>query len=233
MRNFKKLLSLILMLCVVLAALTACGGDADTAGTTAASGEKTTHTVNVKTAGGMPMEGVEVYVYADDTLADLKQYGETGANGTLTLEMETSEQYAITVSGAPKGYAVDASYGFAGTTADITLTSFVVADESLPGATLGLGGVMYDFSVTTPEGETVKLSDIHPHAGGHLRPDHYLHGSVPGLFDCLNKTAVDHSTAVFTIFTFLTFSNRCSIMKKNDQGEGRLWQRKGPMWPSI
>ena len=46
------------------------------------------------------------------------------------------------------------------TAANITLTSSLIAGESLSGATLGLGDVMCDFEVTTPAGETINLGYI-------------------------------------------------------------------------
>jgi len=159
MNTFKKMLSMVMAIAMVLS-LAACGGNEAAPETEAGSVETGTYNVSVKTAGGMAMPGVDVYVYADDTLADLKQYGETNADGIATFNMEKSDDYAIVVSGAPKGYAVDASYAFSGNSANITLTSSVIKGENLAGATLGLGDVMYDFSVVTPEGETVTLSEM-------------------------------------------------------------------------
>ena len=43
--------------------------------------KKTSYTVSVKTAGGMPIEGATVIVYADNTLDDLEGYASTDANG--------------------------------------------------------------------------------------------------------------------------------------------------------
>lgn len=160
MKNFKKMLSLILAFAMVLT-MAACGGNEAAPETeAAASSESASYSVSVKTAGGMPMAGVDLYIYADETLADLKQYGETNDEGVATFSMEQSDSYAIVVSGAPKGYAVDASYKFSGNSASITLTSSVIKGENVAGATLGLGDIMYDFSVVTPAGETVTLSQM-------------------------------------------------------------------------
>lgn len=165
MKHTKRLLSLILAFALIVsmaAMLSACqesgGGEDETSDGVVAGGN--TYVVKVKTIGGMALEGIAVYVYADDSLKDLKQFKETDANGQVTFELEKSKKYAITLSGAPKGYAVEKSYAFKDNVADITLTSSLIAGESLSGATLGLGDVMYDFSVTTPKGETVKLSDM-------------------------------------------------------------------------
>ncbi len=161
MKNLKKLLSVLLIIAMVLS-MGACknGGNTDsTDGTADADGN--TYTVNVKTAGGMAMEGLDIYIYADDSLTDLEQAGKTDANGSVSFNMNKSSYYAVTVSGAPKGYKVEASYAFSGNTADITLTSSVITDEQLGNASsLKLGDVMYDFSYTMPDGTTKKLSEI-------------------------------------------------------------------------
>ena len=159
MNAMKRIFSLLLVMAMMLS-MAACAGNEASVETEAAAGETGTYTVSVKTAGGMKMEGVDVYIYADNTLADLKQYGETDAEGVATFSMEKSSDYAIVLSGAPDGYAVDASYAFTGNSAAITLTSSLIQGESLSGATLGLGDIMYDFSVMTAGGENITLSEL-------------------------------------------------------------------------
>ena len=161
MNNFKKLLSLILACAMILsmaAALAGCGSEETPAESESGEASTAYYSVNVTSMGGMVLPGVDVYVYADNTLADLKQYGETDENGSVSFQLAESSDYAIVVSGAPVGYEPEASYSFSGNSATIKLKSSVVKGENLAGATLGLGDVMYDFSVVTPEGETVTLS---------------------------------------------------------------------------
>ena len=162
MKNLKKLLSLLLAVAMVLsvtAMLSACG-DEDTEETTGeAVGADATYNVSVTTAGGMAMEGLDLYVYADDTLADLKDYGKTDAEGKASFNLPKAEGYVVTISGAPKGYEVADSYAFSGNTAKITLKSSLITDGSLSDVTLGLGDVMYDFTVTTAAGESFTLSE--------------------------------------------------------------------------
>lgn len=165
MKNFKKILSMLLAFAMVfsmMAALSGCKDEAVTEESTAATetGNQENYMISVRSASGMLLSGVEVYVYADNTLSDLKYYGETDANGLVSLSMVPSDAYAITLSGLGKGYDVQEYYSFNGTTAVITLNTAVVAGESMSGAKLGLGDIMYDFSVTTPGGETVTLSQV-------------------------------------------------------------------------
>ena len=161
MSKFKKLLSLTLAF-VLLFSLAACGGSSEPAETAAEapSGAEVNYTVSVESMGGMILPGVDVYIYADSTLSDLKQYGETDENGQVSFTMAESADYAIVLSGMPDGYIVDESYKFSGTNASLRIRSELIAGENLSGATLGLGDVMYDFSILTPSGESVTLSKM-------------------------------------------------------------------------
>ena len=153
-----KQLCIFLLCFATLLSMTACGAPAPAETTPVAS--DVSYTVNIHSAGGMALPGVDVYIYADNTLTDLVQYGETDANGCVTFSIPDSSSYAITLSGLPKGYSAETAYSFSGSHTDIALTSSVIEGESLSGAVLGLGDVMYDFTVTTPEGETVTLSEM-------------------------------------------------------------------------
>lgn len=148
----------LLLLLVLVLLLTGCATDTSPAPAETMAAQ--TYTVTVKTAGGMALPGIDVYIYTDDSLSDLKQYGETDENGQLTFTMGMRDTYAIVLSGVAPGYAVEPFYCFSDTQADITLTSSLIQGESLSGAVLGVGDVMYDFSVLTPAGETVTLSQM-------------------------------------------------------------------------
>ncbi len=158
-----------LVACVLLLAmcLAACTPDetssdagSESSETSQVTGQTAEHTVSVKTAGGMAMSEIKVDIYKDDTLADMIDFAKTGETGEVSFTLATGGNYAIVVSGAPKGYAVEKSYRFNGTHADIVLTSSLVTDEELSTATLGLGDVMYDFTVTATDGKEIKLSEL-------------------------------------------------------------------------
>ncbi len=162
MNTFKKFLSAVLALAMVFS-MAACGGNEAGGGeetTAPVSGEQTAYSVTVRSKGGMALSALDIYVYADSTLKDLKGYGQTNEEGVATFQLPKADGYAIVVSGAPKGYEVAASYSFNGTSALIELNSQLVSGEDLVGATLGLGDVMYDFTVTTPDGQSVTLSEV-------------------------------------------------------------------------
>lgn len=166
MFNFKRFMSAILAVAVVLsmgAILGACGnrnGATDpTGGEGGPAGEKKTYTVTVRSAGGMVLPNVGVSVYADSTKTDMKDHRNTDADGKATFQLPESDSYAIELSGLPKGYQVQDSYSFTGGVALISVKSALVAGESLSGASLKLGDVMYDFTVTTTDGTQLTLSE--------------------------------------------------------------------------
>ena len=167
MKKSMKILSLLLALAMLLSVATACGKEggkktSDKAGVSGetGSGVATDYTVSLKTAGGMAMSGIDVYVYADSSLSDMKTFGQTDEKGMVSFNLPESSQYAVVLSGVPKGYDVKDSYAFDGDTAIITLKSTLITTEDLSSATLKLGDVMYDFSVTTPDGEKITLSKM-------------------------------------------------------------------------
>lgn len=162
MKNWKRLLTAFLTLAMLVSMcsmMASCrGNEVDPSDAAIAGGN--TYVVNVKTEGGMPLSGVAAYVYADDSLKDMVQFKETDEKGKIIFNLEPSKKYAVTLTGVPKGYDVKESYSFKDNIANIVLTSSLIEGEDLTGATLGLGDVMYDFSVTTPKGEKITLSEM-------------------------------------------------------------------------
>lgn len=154
MKYFFKIIPVLILACL----LWGCGSEPSPAPAETMAAE--TYTVTVKTAGGMVLPGIDVYVYEDDSLTDLKQYGKTDELGQLTLDMGKRDSYAIALSGVAPGYTPEDFYRFDGNRADIILTSSLVRGESLSGTVLGVGDVMYDFTVVTPGGESITLSSL-------------------------------------------------------------------------
>lgn len=120
----------------------------------------TLYTVNVKTVGGMAMSDIDIdiYIYSNDSLDDMLDYTKTNDKGVATFNLDESSDYAIVLTSVPKGYNVEESYKFDGVSKDIVLTSSLVTDSDISTASLGLVDVMYDFTVTRPNGKEIKLS---------------------------------------------------------------------------
>ena len=166
MKKHTRILALLLALAMLLTMAAACGKEdgnkqSDKVNLNGSgTGENTKYTVNLKTAGGMEMAGIDVYIYADSSLGDMKTFGQTDEKGSVSFDLPQSSSYAIVLSGVSKGYDLKSSYAFSGTTADIVLTSTLITGEDLSTASLKLGDVMCDFTVTTPDGEKVTLSKM-------------------------------------------------------------------------
>lgn len=160
MKNKKIWLSLLLAV-VMLFSLAACKGgdgstDSDKGGQTA-SGEKKDYSVTVKTKGGLALSEIDVYVYLGE---DMQDFAKTDAEGKVSFKLPENGEYAIKLSGVAKGYDVKDSYSFDNTSATITLNSSLIKGEDISTAKLGLGDVMYDFTVTDSEGNEITLSEV-------------------------------------------------------------------------
>ncbi len=160
--KLKKLVCFLLAMVMILS-MTACKANEEKPVETepaASVGEAVNYSVTVQSAGGMLLEGIGVYVYAANDLSDMKGFAETNAEGKAEMSLPQGGDYAIVLSGAPEGYAVNDTYSFNGTSASITLTSSLIQGENLSGASLGLGDVMYDFTIMAADGNEVTLSEM-------------------------------------------------------------------------
>ena len=150
MKIFKRALCFLLA-ATMLFALAACniGGDTtgDTTGTTGPSGDngKVTYTVTVKTNAGMAMEGLNVFLYADAALTDMKGAAGTDASGKATFNLAEGNYY-VQLQGVATGFDVKESYAMNGTSLNITLTSSLVEGEDVTSHTFKVGDVMYNFT---------------------------------------------------------------------------------------
>lgn len=185
MKTLKKSLALFLafiMLFAMLATcLVGCGGgrdtdtntntNTDTDSSTDTSKDTSTDTskpnpdntvdyrVQIKTAGGMALSDLTVFVYLDGARQDVDT---TDKNGMVTFSLPRNSGYTVSIKTPPAGYHFEASYPVyeAGTT--ITVASSVIEnpDKAWPTATYKKGDIIMDFEVTTVEGEVLKLSEI-------------------------------------------------------------------------
>ena len=136
------------------------GGAAGVGGQAGSDGDKITYTVSVKTQGGVVLPDIDVQIYADTALTDIVGNAKPDESGLAKFQLAEGGEYYIAVANAPKGYLVEDYYTFNGDTAVVTLTSSLIMDEDISTAQLGLGDVMYDFTVTTPDGTKVQLSEL-------------------------------------------------------------------------
>ena len=162
MKKLKHFLSVLLALALVLS-MTACAGDKDpgaaTDPTAAPSADTVPYRITVRTQGSMALSGIGVYIYAGTDRTNMIDFGQTDEQGQVSFELPQRSDYSVVLSGVPKGYAAEESYAFSGNAALITLTSSLITGEPM-GSSLKAGDVMYDFTVTTPDGTKLTLSEI-------------------------------------------------------------------------
>ena len=115
--------------------------------------------VTIQTQGGMAMSGIGVYIYTGADRSNMVDFGQTDENGQISFELPQRQDYCVVLSGVSQGYAPEESYSFNGNAALITLSSSLITGESM-GSSLKAGDVMYDFTVTTPDGTKLTLSEL-------------------------------------------------------------------------
>lgn len=177
MKKLRKSLALILAVLMLLVSFAACNPSTqpdETTGETTqpntpdetkpgSSEAKAEYSITVKSAGGLALSGVIVYIYTDytdDNLKDLVSYTTTDAAGVAKITLEKSDRYSAVLSGMPEGYKTEAYYPLSGTATEITLTSAVIDSTDHSGKSYQLGDVMRDFSVVDSDGNTQKLSEL-------------------------------------------------------------------------
>ncbi|MBP3396602.1 MAG: redoxin domain-containing protein [Clostridia bacterium] len=182
MNNFKRalvlLLACLMLMAMLLPALTSCqtpdtpddpenppsgdtpGGNTPGGNDNPGTSQTQSYTIRVKSQGGILMKGVNVFIYADSALSDLKGYGTTDENGVATIALPAATGYhAVLSSGVPQGYNKEASYAITGNSLDITLTSSLIMDNKQP-SSYKVGDIMHDFSMLTADGKTFTLSEV-------------------------------------------------------------------------
>ena len=174
MKNLRKPLAWLLAMLMLVSVLAACQTDPNSGETTDDTTSATTpsetrpgsddtkldFSVTVKSAGGLPLSGVNVYVYTDNTLEDLVNYGTTDAAGQAKISMKSAQGYVAVLSSFPEGYKTETCYPLTGLATEISLTSAVIDSTDHSGKSYQLGDVMRDFSVVDSDGNTQKLSEL-------------------------------------------------------------------------
>lgn len=151
-KTLKRLLTVglaVLLLCQAVL-LTACKGN----------GGVTDYTVTVKSVAGTAMENIGVYVYTDATLGEMVSFAKTDANGKATFSAEAGDGYVAVLKDVPAGYAVEATYTLAGAQTDIVLKTALLTNVDMTTQKIGLGDVMFDFTVTDTDGKSHTLSAL-------------------------------------------------------------------------
>lgn len=160
MRNkmIRRVLALCLAACLCLS-MTACFGKKDpSGGQNQTQAPLASYTVEVKTEGGMALEKIGLFVYADEAQTDMVAVAKTDENGVATFEAPAGNYFAA-LQDVPEGYLVENVYPITGETTAIVLKAQLVEGD-LNNVTYKLGGVMQDFAFTAADGKEYKLSEL-------------------------------------------------------------------------
>lgn len=133
------------------------GQTEQTAGTQVAPGE---YTVQLLTDSDQPLEGVGIYVYTDETQAELVWFARTDAEGRITFRDITCEGYIAILDGISDDYIVEEFYPLAGEVTTIVVEAQMQSGVDLNEITRSLGDVMFDFTVTSTGGVEYTLSEL-------------------------------------------------------------------------
>lgn len=165
MNNTKKILLIVgivlLAVCIaVLAGLLVSGcGASDTPDEPLPTGDLT-YTIQVQNTSDLPLSDVGIYVYEDETMAELVWYDTTDAEGKMSFTGAASNDYVAVLSDVPAGYALEAYYPLTGELTQIILSAGTISEEDMENITYKLGDMMADFTVTTPDGTEYTLSEL-------------------------------------------------------------------------
>lgn len=153
--------ALVVLIIGVVVLLVSCGGGDNEKDNKETESNKVPSSFNVtlQSEGGMVFPKVDVYIYEDSSLAEMVAAGKTDDNGKMTFASEGASKYVAVFKGVPEGYEVAEYYDITEVDTVISLKT-VIKPVDLDKSKLEAGNIMQELEVTTPDGETVKVSEL-------------------------------------------------------------------------
>lgn len=114
--------------------------------------QKSTYTIKITDKNtGKPIPNVSVYLQEEESYSAIAyDRGKTDENGILVLEAEAKYAKYIYVENFPKGYVYEDFYALEPTGKEIAVGTEIIENSgSLANKQLGLGKIMYDFTLDT------------------------------------------------------------------------------------
>ena len=155
-KKLNSIIALCILVCVCALTLVCCGfgreeeTSAPTESTQAA--KPMSYSVEVKSEGGVPIGGVGVYVYTDDTRQELVWFAKTDEAGLMSFMGVEGATFVAVLEGIPEGYEGEASYTIDAEKTQILLAGGLAEVDDLETVEYQLGDKIHDFTVTTPDG---------------------------------------------------------------------------------
>ncbi len=154
----KRILTLLLAVCLI-ASLAACqGGNGDT--TTAPQGDGL-YSVTIKTSANVVPSGIKYYVYKDASkTTGIVTYGTLDSGGKFSFTAPVSDTYTLVLEDVEEGYAVEESYTLVKGENKVVLTTGIVQGLEATDKKYFVGDIMRDFTITDTDGNTYTISEL-------------------------------------------------------------------------
>ena len=165
MANFKKVITLLVAVCVVVCLgvlFAGCQNEQNPTTSTpqATEPQEAIYSITVKTAGGLTLSGVDYYVYDSLEKNKILTYGQLKNDGAITFTAPRSDKYVLELNNVPQGYDVKDHYILESTKLDLVLTASVIKEGEATDRVYKLGDVITDFTVIDTDGNSLTISEI-------------------------------------------------------------------------
>lgn len=151
---------LLAVLAAMLALVCICAGCKKKGAKTQTGGESATYTIEVKSASGILLKDVGLYIYQDSSLQEMVSFLQTDENGSASFTDLARDTYVAVLDEVPTGYVAEEQYPLTGELTEIVLQTGSLEDADLENLTYKLGDAILDFTVTGPDGKEYTLSDL-------------------------------------------------------------------------
>lgn len=165
MATFKKTVLVVCLVCLLAAVAIFAAGCHENPPTPTTTVKPTVgsteYTITVRTAGGILLEDVTVYVYKDETEGDLADVPKKlNSEGKYIFTAPTSSTYTVVLQDVPAGYDVQEQYTVTGANMEILLTSAPIQGEVPEGHVYKPGDIIHDYTFTDIDGVQHNISQI-------------------------------------------------------------------------
>ena len=141
----------------VVLALVALGGNT---GSGQQTGDTATYTIEVKSASGILLKDVGLFVYEDKTMSELVTFVKTNESGAASFTDVARNTYVAVLDKVPTGYEAEEYYPLTGELTEIVLQTGKMDASNMEELTYKLGDAVMDFTVTGPDGTEYTLSEL-------------------------------------------------------------------------
>ena len=224
-----------LLVCLgVVLAMFGIGGDS-TGATLPVSGETATYNIEVKSASGVALTQVGLFIYEDSTCNELVAVLKTDENGKAAFTDTARDTYVAVLDKIPTGYEAEPYYPITGELTEIILKTGQMSDVDVETLTYKLGDAVMDFSVIGPDGTEYTLSSLFSGKRAVVL-NFFYNGCQPCMleFPFLQEAYAEYSDKIAVLAMNPVDGDDASVAKlQKDMGITFPMVKCGPEWESI